>query len=535
MVSVSVTGLPLSACPLLATAVSSADISRTVPAPVPHGTAIRILPAWSVLYVVKLNDAGLPAGLANQSPFRVIVTSTVSPETLKTSLVAFPVLRIAALRSNSTVVPGCWLAVALFPAGVDVANASASASKLSAHDTAAIIRAATSVPRMIDRRPLLRTCFSVAPSVPTPPVIVASLSRKRHVRFRPLVRSCHLPVPPLLAATAASPCRTANRLPFATKSTARGPGLPTRTARRSLLQSPAGGRRVRPLSVMKTYTAKPGEIQREWFLVDAEGKTLGRLATQIADRLRGKGKPAYTPHVDTGDFVIVVNAEKIAVTGLEARHEDLLPALRIPRRDQAAHAARAARAPPDGGHPQGREGHASEEQARVGAADEAEGLRRSRPPARRPGAEGAGARMSEIAQYLGTGKRKTSVARVILRPGDGKTWINGRTLDEYFPRALHQQDGHGAARGRRGRVDLRPARPRGGRRARRARPERSGTASPVPSSRRIPRCAFRSSARASSRATRASSSARRPACTRRARRLSSRSGRGEIYLARRAR
>jgi large subunit ribosomal protein L13 len=66
---------------------------------------------------------------------------------------------------------------------------------------------------------------------------------------------------------------------------------------------------------MKTYTAKPGEIQREWFLVDAEGKTLGRLATQIADTLRGKGKPVYTPHVDTGDFVVVVNAEKIAVTG----------------------------------------------------------------------------------------------------------------------------------------------------------------------------------------------------------------------------
>ena len=66
---------------------------------------------------------------------------------------------------------------------------------------------------------------------------------------------------------------------------------------------------------MKTYSAKAGEITREWYLVDAEGKTLGRLATQIADRLRGKGKPQYTPHVDTGDFVIVVNAEKIAVTG----------------------------------------------------------------------------------------------------------------------------------------------------------------------------------------------------------------------------
>ena len=66
---------------------------------------------------------------------------------------------------------------------------------------------------------------------------------------------------------------------------------------------------------MKTYNAKPGEIQRDWYLVDAEGKTLGRLATQVAERLRGKGKPQYTPHVDTGDFVVVVNAQKIAVTG----------------------------------------------------------------------------------------------------------------------------------------------------------------------------------------------------------------------------
>jgi large subunit ribosomal protein L13 len=66
---------------------------------------------------------------------------------------------------------------------------------------------------------------------------------------------------------------------------------------------------------MKTYSAKPGDVQRDWVLVDAEGKTLGRLATVIADRLRGKGKAVFTPHVDTGDFVVVVNAEKIAVTG----------------------------------------------------------------------------------------------------------------------------------------------------------------------------------------------------------------------------
>jgi large subunit ribosomal protein L13 len=66
---------------------------------------------------------------------------------------------------------------------------------------------------------------------------------------------------------------------------------------------------------MKTYTAKPGEIERRWYVVDAEGQNLGRLATRIADQLRGKNKPQYTPHVDTGDFVVVVNAEKIAVTG----------------------------------------------------------------------------------------------------------------------------------------------------------------------------------------------------------------------------
>ncbi|HIP76742.1 MAG TPA: 50S ribosomal protein L13, partial [Psychromonas hadalis] len=65
--------------------------------------------------------------------------------------------------------------------------------------------------------------------------------------------------------------------------------------------------------------AKPAEVQRDWFVVDAEGKTLGRLATEIALRLRGKHKAEYTPHVDTGDYIIVVNAEKITVTGNKAK------------------------------------------------------------------------------------------------------------------------------------------------------------------------------------------------------------------------
>jgi large subunit ribosomal protein L13 len=66
---------------------------------------------------------------------------------------------------------------------------------------------------------------------------------------------------------------------------------------------------------MKTYMATPSTIERKWYVVDAEGQTLGRLATEVATVLRGKHKPTYTPHLDTGDFVIVINAEKIKLTG----------------------------------------------------------------------------------------------------------------------------------------------------------------------------------------------------------------------------
>ncbi|NNC97623.1 MAG: 50S ribosomal protein L13 [Gammaproteobacteria bacterium] len=66
---------------------------------------------------------------------------------------------------------------------------------------------------------------------------------------------------------------------------------------------------------MKTYNATAETVERSWFLVDAEGQTLGRLATEVAHRLRGKHKPVYTPHVDTGDYIVIINAEKIKVTG----------------------------------------------------------------------------------------------------------------------------------------------------------------------------------------------------------------------------
>ncbi len=69
---------------------------------------------------------------------------------------------------------------------------------------------------------------------------------------------------------------------------------------------------------MKTYSARAGEVDHNWLLVDAEGQTLGRMATAIANRLRGKHKAEYTPHVDTGDFVVVINADKVRVTGRKA-------------------------------------------------------------------------------------------------------------------------------------------------------------------------------------------------------------------------
>ena len=72
---------------------------------------------------------------------------------------------------------------------------------------------------------------------------------------------------------------------------------------------------------MKTFVAKPAEVKRDWFVVDADGKTLGRIATEIARRLRCKHKAEYTPHVDTGDYIVVINADKVTVTGNKAKNK----------------------------------------------------------------------------------------------------------------------------------------------------------------------------------------------------------------------
>ena len=192
--------------------------------------------------------------------------------------------------------------------------------------------------------------------------------------------------------------------------------------------------------MQKTWNAKPGEIERRWYLVDAEGKTLGRLATQIADTLRGKTKPEYTPHVDTGDFVVVVNAEKIAVTGnkledkMYYRHSGYPGGLRArPLKDQLARQpTEVLRKAVKGMLPRNRLSRAQIKKLKIYAGPE-------HPHEAQAPTELELTHMNEIAQYRGTGKRKTSVARVILRPGDGTTWFNGRTIEDYFPRATHRE------------------------------------------------------------------------------------------------
>jgi large subunit ribosomal protein L13 len=131
--------------------------------------------------------------------------------------------------------------------------------------------------------------------------------------------------------------------------------------------------------MQKTWTAKPGEIERQWYLVDAEGKTLGRLATRIADTLRGKGKAQYTPHVDTGDFVVVVNAEKIAVTGKSSTTSSITATRAIQAGCAAASPRGLERRPTEVLRRPSR--HAPSQPPRPCTTAEAEDLRRPRAPA----------------------------------------------------------------------------------------------------------------------------------------------------------
>ena len=140
---------------------------------------------------------------------------------------------------------------------------------------------------------------------------------------------------------------------------------------------------------MPTYTPKASEIERNWLIVDAEGLVLGRLATEVASILRGKHKPTYAPHIDTGDHVVIINCDKVVLTSGKAEKKKVFRHSGYPGgikeqtfADLMEQEARRCR-------PRHHPRHAPEEPSRPGPAQEAEGLRRSQPSACRSAASGA--------------------------------------------------------------------------------------------------------------------------------------------------
>ena len=186
---------------------------------------------------------------------------------------------------------------------------------------------------------------------------------------------------------------------------------------------------------MKTYSAREPDIQRRWLVVDAEGKTLGRLAAQVASVLKGKHKPMYTPHMDTGDHVIVLNAAKVRLTGTKPEkkkyfHHTMYPggatftklAVMLEK-----HPERVVQQAVRGMMPKNRLGRRDVPQA--------EGVRRRGASARRPAARSLeprglkGDRMATATTNKPlTGRRKEAVARVRLLPGTGNVKVNDRTI-----------------------------------------------------------------------------------------------------------
>ena len=226
---------------------------------------------------------------------------------------------------------------------------------------------------------------------------------------------------------------------------------------------------------MSTHSTKTADIQKKWVLIDASGLVVGRLATIIAMRLRGKHKPSYTPHMDDGDNVIVINAEKIVLTGRKREkkvymhHTGFIGGIKERTRplDPRGQVPRAHRR-------EGGAAHAAARTARAHAVRQSPGLSGRRASARRPAARKTGYRCDEPQEHEGrvmaetmqsldqlgtlkpaapeapkyvqkldkqgrayaTGKRKNAVARVWIKPGNGKITVNTRTVEVFFARPV---------------------------------------------------------------------------------------------------
>src|SRR3990167_2929383 len=186
---------------------------------------------------------------------------------------------------------------------------------------------------------------------------------------------------------------------------------------------------------MRTFSAKKEEVNSKWHLIDADGKVLGRLASEIANILRGKNKPIYTPHVDTGDHVVVINAEKIVLTGKKLqdkvyyRHSNYPGGLKsttaekllkkrsaslieiavkgmLPRNTLGRAMFKKLKVYPSKEHP-----HTAQNQG-----NGVKGLRR----------------IMELEKFYGTGKRKNAIARVWMQIGNGKIIVNEKPINDFF-------------------------------------------------------------------------------------------------------
>jgi len=200
---------------------------------------------------------------------------------------------------------------------------------------------------------------------------------------------------------------------------------------------------------MKTFSAKPAEVRRDWYVVDATGKTLGRLSTEIARRLRGKHKPEYTPHVDTGDYIVVVNAEKIRVTGNKLKdkmyyhHTGYIGNLKSVSLEKMLDETpeRVLQFSVKGMLPRGPLGRQMLSKLRVFAGPSHSHAAQQPIPldvsAWGPVLLRWEKTMSDTFFY-GTGRRKTSTARVFLMPGNGDITVNKRSLDTFFGRKTAQ-------------------------------------------------------------------------------------------------
>ena len=187
---------------------------------------------------------------------------------------------------------------------------------------------------------------------------------------------------------------------------------------------------------MKTVSAKPADVKHEWFVIDATDKVLGRVASEVALRLRGKHKAIYTPHVDTGDFIVVVNAEKLRVTGNKAndkvyyRHSGYPGGIYATKfKDmQAKHPGRALEKAVKRMLPKGPLGYAMVKKLKVYA-----GATHPHTAQQPRALEIQGAVMIGNWNY-GTGRRKSSVARVFIKRGTGLIVVNGKAVGDYFGR-----------------------------------------------------------------------------------------------------